>query len=169
MSIYINSKFDSGNIEIIDANSNPIELAIRHDNQSDFYQWFHFAVTGAKGKNNLEISLTNASGAAFPEGWQYFQVVASYDKQEWFRVTTRYENGQLTFSHAAEHDLVWYSFFTPYSWERHQELIGWAQTYPSCTPTSLGNSLEGRSLSLLTIGDDAPQKENMAHCSSTSW
>jgi len=161
MSIYINSKFDSGNIEIIDANSNPIELAIRHDNQSDFYQWFHFTVTGAKGKNNLEISLTNASGAAFPKGWQYFQVVASYDKQEWFRVATRYENGQLTFSHAAEHDLVWYSFFTPYSWERHQELIGWAQTYPSCTLTSLGNSLEGRSLSLLTIGDDAPQKRKI--------
>ena len=161
MTIHINSQFDSGNIEVIDAHSNPIELAIRHDNQSDFYQWFHFSIAGAKDRDELELSLINASGAAFPEGWQHFQVVASYDREEWFRVPTRYEDSCLIFNHAPEHDLVWYSYFTPYSWERHQDLIGWAQTSDICTLTTLGDSLDGRPLSLLTIGDDTPQKRKI--------
>ena len=39
----ITSNFDSGNIEIIKADDPAdIQLAIRKDNQSDFYQWFHF-------------------------------------------------------------------------------------------------------------------------------
>ena len=161
MTLHINSQFDSGNIELINTQSNPIELAIRHDNQSSFYQWFHFSITGAKDKSALELSITNASGAAFPQAWQHFQVVASYDREDWFRVTTRYEGGCLIFNHASEHDLVWYSFFTPYSWERHQDLIGWAQTSGICALSSLGNSLDGRPISLLTIGKDSPHKRKI--------
>jgi murein tripeptide amidase MpaA len=161
MTIYINSEFDSGNIETVNAHSNPVELAIRNDHQSDFYQWFYFSVNGAKGKDDLELCLSNASGAAFPGGWKHFQVMASYDKNEWFRVSTRYENGSLIFNHAADHDLVWYSYFTPYSWERHQDLIGWAQTNEQTSLTTLGNSLDGRPLSLLTIGDEAPHKRKI--------
>jgi len=161
MTFHINSQFDSGNIEVINAQKNPIELAIRHDNQSDFYQWFHFSISGAKHQYELQLSITNASGAAFPEAWQHFQVVASYDREEWFRVTTGYENGCLVFNHASDHDLVWYSFFTPYSWERHQDLIGWAQTSTICAVSTLGNSLEGRPISLLTIGEHLPHKRKI--------
>ena len=146
MTFHINSHFDSGNIEVINAQSNPIELAIRHDKQSNFYQWFHFSIAGAKNQNALELSLINAAGSAFPEGWGKFQVVASYDREEWFRVPTRYENECLIFNHAADHDLVWYSYFTPYSWERHQDLIGWAQTSNLCELTTLGSTLDGLSL-----------------------
>tara|TARA_B110000503_G_scaffold12481_1_gene16944 strand:- start:49 stop:1182 length:1134 start_codon:yes stop_codon:yes gene_type:complete len=161
MTFHINSQFDSGNIEVLNAHKNPIELAIRHDNQSTFYQWFHFSITGAKQQHDLQLSITNAGGAAFPEAWQHFQVVASYDREEWFRVSTRYADGCLIFDHAFEHDQVWYSFFTPYSWERHQDLIGWAQTSDICTLTTIGNSLEGRPLSLLTVGDDLPHKRKI--------
>ena len=39
----ITSNFDSGNIRVIDASqANNIQLEIVKDNQSDFYQWFHF-------------------------------------------------------------------------------------------------------------------------------
>ncbi|MFT7376068.1 MAG: murein tripeptide amidase MpaA, partial [Oceanospirillaceae bacterium] len=161
MTLHINSQFDSGNIEVINATSNPIELAIRCDNKSDFYQWFHFSVTGAKDQDDLELSLTNAAGAAFADGWEHFQVVASYDREEWFRVPTRYQDGCLIFNHAPEYDMVWYSFFTPYSWERHQDLIGWAQTSDVCTVTTLGNTLDGRPLNLLTIGDESPYKRKI--------
>jgi len=87
--------------------------------------------------------------------------VASYDRQEWFRVTTRYEQGELIFDHAAEYDQVWYSFFTPYSWERHQDLIAWAQTSPVCSLETLGNTLDNRPLSLLTVGQAGPEKRNI--------
>lgn len=157
----INCQFDSGNIEVINANTNPLQLAIRHDHQSGFYQWFHFSVCGAKAQDKLQFSLTNAAGAAFTGGWKDYQVVASYDREEWFRVSTRYEHGQLIFDHAADHDQVWYSYFTPYSWERHQDLIAWAQTSPACTLETLGTTLDGRPLSLLTLGQAAPHKRNI--------
>ena len=161
MTLHINSQFDGGNIEVINRQSNPIELVIRPDHQSGFYQWFHFSVIGGKFKTELTLSITNAAGAAFPDGWQHYQVVASYDREDWFRVTTHYEDGCLIFDHASDHDLVWYSFFTPYSWERHQDLIGWAQTSGICALSSLGNSLDGRPISLLTIGEDSPQKRRI--------
>jgi murein tripeptide amidase MpaA len=161
MTLHINSQFDSGNIEVINHQSNPIELVIRPDHQSDFYQWFHFSVAGGKDKTKLKLSIINAAGAAFPAGWQHYQVVASYDREDWFRVTTHYENGCLKFDHASDHDLVWYSYFTPYSWERHQDLIGWAQTSGICALSSLGNSLDGRPISLLTIGKDSPHKRKI--------
>lgn len=161
MTLNINCQFDSGNINVIDSQSNPVKLAIRQDHQSDFYQWFHFCVSGAQAQEELQFSLTNAAGAAFAEGWQHFQVVASYDRQEWFRVTTRYEEGELIFDHAAEYDQVWYSFFTPYSWERHQDLIAWAQTSPVCSLETLGHTLDNRPLSLLTVGQAGPKKRNI--------
>jgi murein tripeptide amidase MpaA len=161
MTLNINCQFDSGNIHVIDSQSNPVKLAIRHDHQSDFYQWFHFCVSGAQVQEKLQFSLTNAAGAAFAEGWNNFQVVASYDRQEWFRVATHYEQGELIFDHAAEYDQVWYSFFTPYSWERHQDLIAWAQTSALCSLETLGNTLDNRPLSLLTVGQPGPEKRNI--------
>ena len=161
MILNINCQFDSGNINVIDSQSNPVKLAIRHDHQSDFYQWFHFCVSGAQAQENFQFSLTNAAGAAFAQGWNHFQVVASYDRQEWFRVATHYEQGELIFDHAAEYDQVWYSFFTPYSWERHQDLIAWAQTSALCSLETLGNTLDNRPLSLLTVGQPGPEKRNI--------
>ena len=50
MSLHITDAFDSGNIEVLDAaDPQRIRLEIRKDNGSDFYQWFHFRVTGARG------------------------------------------------------------------------------------------------------------------------
>ena len=48
-----------------------------------------------------------------------------------------------------------------FSWERLQDLIGWAQTSGICALSSLGNSLDGRPISLLTIGKDSPHKRKI--------
>ena len=71
----ISSQFDSGNINVIDASSNAnIRLSINKDNGSDFYQWFHFRVTGAKGQL-CAFNIDNASGAAYPGGWDDYQAI----------------------------------------------------------------------------------------------
>lgn len=161
MTLHIDSQFDGGNIEVIDSRCNPLQLAIRPDHQSAYYQWFYFSVAGQTSHENLQISLINAEGAAFNKGWQFFQVLASYDRQEWFRVNTHYKDGCLIFDHAHAHDQVWYSFFTPYSWERHQDLLAWAQTSQLCQLEVLGSSLDGRPISLLRIGDEQPGKRKI--------
>ena len=48
MSMKISANFDSGNIEVVSLNENgKIDLKIRKDTNSDFFQWFHFRLTGA--------------------------------------------------------------------------------------------------------------------------
>ena len=48
--ISIDAAFDSGNIEIVSIAGSSARLRIRRDNRSDFYQWFHFRVAGAAGR-----------------------------------------------------------------------------------------------------------------------
>ena len=84
--IQISSTFDGGNIKVqsLEDHSN-IRLEIRPDNNSDYFQWFHFRVTGAKGLS-LKIVLANASKAAFPDGWLNYNACASGDRKVWTRV-----------------------------------------------------------------------------------
>lgn len=77
----ITCNFDSGNIDVIQADSiDNIQLAIRKDHNSDFYQWFHFRLHS----NSFEphtIKITNAATSAYPKGWADYQAVASYDRE----------------------------------------------------------------------------------------
>ena len=49
--IIISDKFDGGNIQVVDA-SDPlnIQLEIKPDNASDFFQWFYFRLEGEVGQ-----------------------------------------------------------------------------------------------------------------------
>ena len=146
------STFDSGNGELLEATGDELRLAIRPDAGDRHFQWFHFRVTGARDRR-LTWRLTNASKASYPRGWAGYAACASYDREHWFRVPTRYEAGELIVEHAVTHDTVWYAYFAPYDEERHQRLVGAMQARPGVSLSSLGSSLDGRSLDLLTAGD----------------
>ena len=151
--IHISSAFDSGNIKVIDASAPAdIQLEIKPDNASDFFQWFHFRMLGAKG-TACSIRLVNASEAAYPQGWCDYRAVASYDRQEWFRVPSSYDGRELVISHTPEHDSIFYAYFAPYSYERHLDLIAQSQKSPNCRLLLLGKSVDGRDLDLLRITD----------------
>lgn len=49
MSIQLNAAFDSGNIRMIGIDGDTVDVEIVADHQSDFFQWFHFRVSGARG------------------------------------------------------------------------------------------------------------------------
>jgi murein tripeptide amidase MpaA len=153
MTLSITDRFDSGNI-IVKSSSDPrsVELEIRRDHQSDFFQWFHFRVTGAKGAY-LSMRIGNASEAAYLDGWTDYQACASYDRETWFRVETRYEDGALIIDHEPELDTIWFAYFAPYSMERHQDLIAWAQAHPDVELEVLGETLDGQTIDCLTIGN----------------
>lgn len=156
----ITSNFDSGNIEIVKADDPAdIQLAIRKDNQSDFYQWFHFRLNSPHPQLH-KITLTNAAGSAYPDGWQDYQAVASYDRQTWFRVETEYDGQALTINHYPEAESVYFAYFAPYSYERHQDLLHQAQNDYNCQLIDLGETLDGRDMSLLVVGepDDSKKK-----------
>ena len=48
--IQITAAFDSGNVEVLAVEGGEARLAIRKDRDSDFFQWFHFRVSGGSGR-----------------------------------------------------------------------------------------------------------------------
>ena len=65
----INAKFDSGNIHVVSADSpDAIRLRINNDNQSNFYQWFHFRLHTQAMVNHC-IIIEDLAKSAYPKGW----------------------------------------------------------------------------------------------------
>ncbi|WP_354667745.1 MULTISPECIES: M14 family metallopeptidase [Amphritea] len=160
----ISSQFDAGNIEVVEASSlQNIQLSIRKDQHSDFFQWFYFRVQGGQGET-LRMRLVNASEAAYPDGWDDYKAVASYDRQTWFRVPTVYENGELIIEHTPDQNSIYYAYFAPYSFEQHLDLIAAAQQSWRCEVVDVGSTLDGRDINLLRIATDesaADQRMNI--------
>ncbi|RUO50818.1 M14 family metallopeptidase [Pseudidiomarina aquimaris] len=158
--MFITANFDSGNIDVIRAeDATDIELQIRRDNQSDFYQWFHFKLYGEVGTEHV-MRITNAGESAYPDGWKEYSALASYDRETWFRVPTQFDGKTLTIAYTPEQESVYFAYFVPYSYERHQDLIQWAQQSSLVEHVFLGPTLDGRDMNLLVIGepDDSKRK-----------
>ena len=159
--LHITQAFDAGNIEIVSAsNASDIQLRIRQDAQSDFYQWFYFRLTGAGG-SPCTLKLLNAAGAAYPAGFEDYRVVYSYDRKHWRRHSTELIDGVLHIPITPEQDSIYFAYFTPYSMERHADLIATSLRSPLCRLEVLGQSLDGQDIDLLKItgpGDSSHRK-----------
>ncbi|SAL37757.1 peptidase [Caballeronia terrestris] len=165
MSISITSNFDAGAIDIVSAdNPADVRLRVRPDSHAEFAQWFYFRVSGARGER-LVITFENAADCAFAEGWRDYEAVASYDRVNWFRVPTAYDGRVMTIDHTPDFDRIYYAYFEPYSEERHSEFLGAVQQMPHAALTEIGQTVQGRPMSVLTLGvssaDDAAPKKNI--------
>jgi murein tripeptide amidase MpaA len=156
--LVISSAFDGGNIACLAADSpGDIRLEILKDNQSDFYQWFYFRLSGARGQA-CKLHIMNAGKSAYTKGWEGYNAVASDDRQSWRRVATSYKDGVLTIEHTPQNDSVWFAYFAPYTMERHGDLIARVQASPLVRVSVLGKTLDGQDMDLLQIGAPAPDK-----------
>jgi murein tripeptide amidase MpaA len=151
MTLMISSNFDSGNIDVV-ALGGPqdIQLAIRKDAHSDFYQWFHFRLTGAAGVP-CKLILTNCAGSAYPGGWPSYQVRVSEDRVIWRQAKTSYHAGQLTIDYTPDTGSAWFAYFAPYSMERHHDLVADMAQQEGVTTQVLGATLDGQDLDLITL------------------
>jgi len=154
MTISITSRFDSGAIDVVDAQRpDDIRLRIRADSASPFAQWFHFRVSNVRGVA-CRYTFENASASAYPQGWENYRVVASYDSVNWFRVDdTQYDGTSMVMRHTAASDTVYYAYFEPYSEARHHAFLGEAAATGLARLTDLGKTCEGRAMTVVTIGD----------------
>ena len=152
--MFINSQFDSGNIQVLELESpSNIQLAINKDNQSDFYQWFHFKLHATPFIEH-KLHINDLAKSAYPNGWKDYQAVASYDRETWFRVDTSFTGDQLVIEFTPEYDSVYFAYFAPYSYERHLDLIANAQMSFDCRHELLGLTLDGRELNMLVVGEE---------------
>ncbi|NTZ43120.1 carboxypeptidase family protein [Altererythrobacter sp. SALINAS58] len=154
--IQIDSQFDSGNIEIVSIDGASARLALRKDNNSDFRQWYHFRVAGAAGRE-LELKITGLEESAYPGGWTDYDSVVSEDREYWGRAPSSYDKaedgGTLTIRYTPASDLAWFSYFAPYSMERHHDLIAESAASDGVSWRSLGRTLDGQPLDCLSTGD----------------
>jgi murein tripeptide amidase MpaA len=157
----ITCNFDSGNIEVIKAeNPADIQLAIRKDHNSDFYQWFHFRLYSQSAEPHT-IRIVNVKDSAYPDGWKGYQAVASYDRENWFRVETQLINDELVITHYPEAESVYFAYFAPYSYERHMDLLHYAQSSGMAQIVELGETLDGRDMSMLVVGEPTEGKKKI--------
>jgi murein tripeptide amidase MpaA len=150
--MWINSSFDGGNIEVIAADDpGDVRLAIRPDGAADFLQWFYFRICGVRGQA-LTMSITNASGASYPKGWEDYRAVASYDRQDWFRIATRYDGTNLIIEHRPQGDVMDVAYFAPYGLERQSDFLARLQGRDGVRLDALGETCDGRTLDIVTTG-----------------
>jgi len=151
--LHISTAFDSGAIEVLSlADPQDIQLNIRRDNASDFAQWFHFSLQGAAGVP-VKLRFLNAGQCAYPKGWEGYRMVASYDRQHWFRIDTSFDGQVMSVALTPASHSIYFAYFEPYSHERHLDLIASATVSELVTVQHLGATLDGRDMTLLQITD----------------
>ena len=154
--IRIDAQFDSGNIEVLDISGTSARLAIRKDHQSKFFQWFHFRVSGAGGRE-LTFKITGLGASAYPDGWPGYRAAVSEDREFWARAESSYDaaedGGTLTIRYQPEGELAWFAYFAPYSWEQHENLVARIAEEPGVRHRVLGETLDGRPIDCLTMGE----------------
>ncbi len=148
----IDAAFDGGNIEIEKVESHDdIRLLLRKDSNAEFLQWFNFRLSGVAGADCV-ISISNAGKSSYTKGWEDYQAVASYDLETWFRVPTSYDGKALVIRHKPLHESVEYAYFAPYPHARHRALIAAMQSRSGVAARVIGQTVEGRAMDLLEIG-----------------
>lgn len=158
--IQINAAFDSGNIEVLSIDGSEARLAIRRDRDSDFFQWFHFCVSGAGGRE-LTLRITGLNASAYPLGWPNYNAAVSEDRVYWGRAASSWDEsrdgGTLTITYRPSGDLAWFAYFAPYSMERHHDLIAGAAGASGVDYRCLGTTLDGQRIDCLELGEGPVQ------------
>lgn len=149
--LHISTQFDSGSIEVIRLDApDDIALRIRKDSAAEFAQWFHFCLHGAAGLP-VVLKFLNAGECAYPKGWEGYRVLASHDRQHWFRIDTDFDGKVMTARTTPQTQSVYFAYFEPYSYEQHLDLLALASASPHVEVQRLGGTLEGRDMGLLTV------------------
>ncbi len=156
MTLSINAEFDSGNIIVDSIDGATATLSIRRDNQSDFFQWFHFRVSAPAG-TAVELRITGLAASAYPDGWPGYAACQSADRETWTRAATSYAGdvggGTLTIRAVIDSGLCWFAYFAPYSIERHLDLIAATAQCEGVTHRVLGHSIDGQAIDCLEMGE----------------
>jgi murein tripeptide amidase MpaA len=170
-SVSISSAFDGGNGKLNKTEQLDDQLTVFVDIQKDPYtelekmyhsQHFSFrsSIKDIDRATTVKYVLANAGEASYPSAWEgsttFFSNSPS-DPSSWLRkLDTSYDKntGQLSWTHT--HDSkgtsTYFSYFPPYSYERHLSLISKCESAPGATIESLGQTLDGREMECIKIG-----------------
>lgn len=117
------------------------------------------------GQTSIKVKyiLENAGEASYSDAFKGYSTFVStkanpFDPESWIRTSDcEYENGQLTWSHV--HSLkdgpssAYFSYFPPYSYERHLYLVSKCEEAKGSSIKSLGQTALGKGIDYITVGN----------------
>jgi murein tripeptide amidase MpaA len=170
-SISISDAFDGANIEMKEQKGdNTILLHIKPDVYTELekkkhsqYFCFRSTVSGlaeqtAETSTTVTYLIENADTVSYPNAWKgstVFYTNNVVDADSWKRKidTTYDEHGNLSWTH--DHDRngsVYFSYFPPYSYARHMDLLAKCTESEHARVETLGQTLQGREMECVRIG-----------------
>jgi murein tripeptide amidase MpaA len=159
-SIFIDAAFDSGNIDVLGIDGRTARLAVRRDNESEFFQWFHFRVAARAGEE-VVLKITGLNDSAYPGGWPDYDACVSEDRAYWARAASTFDKdedgGTLTVRYLPASDVFWAAYFAPYSMERHHDLVAEAAASEGVDYVRLGTTCDGQPIDCLEMGEGDTQ------------
>lgn len=156
--IKINTNFDGGSIIAHDiSNPSHLKFKVRNDTNSEFAQWFYFQLNNIKSRS-LTISLVDLDKTAYTKGWINYNVCASYDNKNWFRIKSNFTANELSWQINSTTNTIYFAYFEPYSYSRHLNLIAKSNSLPNTMHEIIGLTTQNRPLDLLTIGNPSTAK-----------
>ncbi len=158
--IEFNTDFESGNAhKFREVETSLYEFQIENDTNSDDTQWYYFEVNNAKDQTItfriLDVDKTNVNSH-----WREARPVYSTDKgKTWQRTTEPASRDETTyiFTHRFTTDSERLAFHYPYTYSDIQEDLARWQESPFVNSRSIGESVEGRPITLLTIREGEDQ------------
>ena len=165
--VSVSSAFDAGNIELVEQKGGVVGLRIKSDPYTELekkhhMQWFALRATsaGEQPAAPTKYEILNAGDVSFAGAWEGSEVVASVDRQTWTRVeSTTYDKARKAlcweWTHTADAPSVFFAYFDLYSYERQLDLVARcaaATGAPGLRVGSLGQSLDGREMDVVTVG-----------------
>ncbi len=154
--VTFDSSFECGNgTGFSEVETGLYEFEIEPDTNSTDRQWFYFGVNGASGQtltfrllNTNETNVTGHWGTAVP-------VFSTDDGNTWARVTegTSTTPTTYTFTHTIQSNSERLAFHVPYPFSRVETKIPQWAAHPHAELSVLGESVEGRDITLFRITD----------------
>lgn len=154
----ISSCFDGGRIEVVKTDTfDDIQVKIKKDSHSDFLQWFSFRLNGVRDQE-CTLKIINAGETSYTDGWKDYDICASTDREEWFRIPSDFDGKELTIKFLSSTDDIYFAYFAPYSYERHLDLLAYSQQSELTTLINLGETIDNRDFDMLVIEDQSVEK-----------
>jgi murein tripeptide amidase MpaA len=166
--VQVTGKIDSGAIEVVDL-SQPGRaiLRLKPDVNPNFRQWFHFRLSAAKGET---VALTIRDVGEYnqmkvkeglvghPTLWADYQVYATWDRETWFNLSTRFDGSDLDFTVTMERDAVYFATYPAYTLDRHHTVLAGWLAHPRTRHAVLCTTPDGHDIDLMTVGEPGRDK-----------
>ena len=170
--VNISADFEGGNIEHIETVENDripmpvVRLKVRPDLYTELekinhMQYFCFKAV-AKADVKIRYVIANAGEVSYPEAWPdttvCFTTTEDYQNVDdsWRRnLTTRYVGEELVWehTHTKENPTVYFSYFPPYTYERHCAFMQECESVQGAKVTVLGKTNDQHDLHHVCVGD----------------